>query len=46
MTADMNPDGSARDSIIITINDNEIEVIGLPIKAATGDTTMKITRGG
>ena len=46
MTAEMNPNGSARDSIIITIGDNEIEIVGLPVEAATGDTTMKVKRGG
>lgn len=46
MTSEMNPDGSVRDSIMITIGDDEIEIVGLPIKAATGDTTMKVKRDG
>lgn len=46
MTSEMNPNGSARDSIIITISDNEVEVVGLPVKAATGDAEMKVKRGG
>jgi hypothetical protein len=46
VTTEMNPSGSTRDSIIITIGDDEIEIVGLPVKAATGDATMKVKRGG
>jgi len=44
MTAAMNPEGSQRDTIIINIDDAEIEVIGLPIEAAIGKTTLKFDR--
>lgn len=44
MTAAMNPQGSARDSIIINIGDTEIEVVGLPIKAATGKASFTVPR--
>ena len=46
MTGEMNPNGSARDSIIITISDNEVKVVGLPVKAAIDDAEIKVKRGG
>ena len=46
MTRKMNPEGSTRDSIMITISDDEIEILGLPLKAAIGNATMKVQRGG
>jgi hypothetical protein len=44
MTKEMNPDGSERDSITITITDDEIEVLGFPMKEATGKVEMKVRR--
>jgi len=44
MTSAMNPNGSDRDSIIITIKDHSVEVVGLPIEAAKGDTTKTFAR--
>jgi len=44
MTTGMNPDGSDRDSIMIIIGDDVIEIVGLPVKAATGEPTMEIPR--
>lgn len=45
MTSEMNPGGSVRDSIIITISDDEVVVVGLPIKAATGQAELRFNRG-
>jgi hypothetical protein len=44
MTEEMNPAGSPRDAIDISISDAEVEVIGLPLKAATGNVEMKVKR--
>ena len=44
MTGDMHPDGSPKDSIMITISDQQTTIVGLPIKAATGKSTMTIER--
>jgi len=44
MTNEMNPDGSVRDTINISIEDEEIVVDGLPIKEATGDFEVKYKR--
>ncbi|MFW6026817.1 MAG: hypothetical protein ACOCRX_10795 [Candidatus Woesearchaeota archaeon] len=44
MTNEMNPDGSVRDTINISIKDKEIVVDGLPIKEATGDYEVKYKR--
>ena len=44
MTAKMNPDGSARDTIHVTITDHSVTVLGLPIKAATGEIELSFDR--
>ena len=38
------PDGSPKDTIVITLGDEEITVAGLPLKAATGERTMTVKR--
>jgi hypothetical protein len=44
LTEDMNPDGSPRDTITISIQDSKIVAEGLPIRAATGENTIEFTR--
>ena len=44
MTADMNPAGSVRDTIHITIGSEQVKVSGLPIEAATGEGTLRFDR--
>ena len=44
MNNEMNPDGSVRDTINISIKDKEIVVNGFPIKEATGDSEVKYKR--
>ena len=43
MTAAMKPDGCARDMIHVVITDRKVEVYGLPVDAAAGQT-ITITR--
>ena len=44
MTDKMNPEGNVRDSLSITFSDGEIEVVGLPLEAATGNVSMNFKR--
>jgi len=44
VTEDMNPDGSPRDTITISIQDSKIVVQRLPIRAATGENIIEFTR--
>jgi hypothetical protein len=44
MTKDMSRSGSARDAIDISIGDEQIEVSGLPIQAATGEFRVNFSR--
>jgi len=44
LTEDMNPKGSVRDSISISITDKEIIILGLPIEEATGEVEIKYLR--
>ncbi len=44
MTKDMNPNGSARDMISVTISDSEITVHGIAIQEANGKFEMKYKR--
>lgn len=44
MTPEMNPNGSARDSIIITVFDKTVEVVSLAMKAATGKVEARFNR--
>lgn len=44
MDGSANPKGSDRWSITITIWDDKIEIVGLPIEAVRGDTTMTVAR--
>lgn len=44
MTAEMNPEGSVRDSILIEILDTRVKASGLPIKAATGKSELIFQR--
>ena len=44
MTEDMNPNGSVRDTLWISFYDEEVEVSGLPITAATGKSELKFKR--
>ena len=44
MTADMDPAGSLRDMIHVSIGSEYVEVTGLPIQAATGEGTLRFER--
>lgn len=44
MTEDMNPNGSVRDTLWVSFSDEEVEVFGLPIKAAIGKSELKFKR--
>ena len=44
MTEDMNPNGSVRDTLWISFYDEEVEVSGRPITAATGKSELKFKR--
>jgi hypothetical protein len=44
MTDKMSKTGSPRDAIIINLSDNKVEVMGLPIKAATGKVSLVFKR--
>lgn len=44
MTSEMNSEGSVRDSIVITIRDDEIEIMGEPLREATGSVSMTVKR--
>jgi len=44
MTEDMNPNGSARDTLWVSFYDEEVEVSGRPITAATGKSELKFKR--
>ena len=44
VTGEMNPQGSVRDGIHVTITDRDVTVFGVPIKAATDDFEMKFDR--
>lgn len=44
MTQAMNPRGSVRDAVQVSIDDNSITVFGLPIKAATGELEQTFSR--
>ncbi len=44
MTEDMNPNGSVRDTLWVSFYDEEVEVSGLPITAATGKSELKFKR--
>ena len=44
LTTDMNPDGSTRDALMIEFTDDNVTVRGLPVKAATGETTKTYAR--
>jgi len=44
MTNDMNPEGSVRDMLTISIKDYNVEVNGLPVRAATGKLTHSYKR--
>ena len=44
MTKDMNPNGSVRDTLWVSFYDEEVEVSGLPITAATGKSELKFKR--
>lgn len=43
-TTEMSRLGSARDTITISISDDEVEVVGLAIEAATGETSFTVER--
>lgn len=45
-TTEMDPDGSPRDCIIVSIADDQVEIVGLPVEAATGQAEMTVKRGG
>jgi len=44
MTKDMNPNGSTRDTLWVSFYDEEVEVSGAPITAATGKSELKFKR--
>jgi len=44
MTEDMNPNGSVRDTLWVSFYDEEVEVSGRPITAATGKSELKFKR--
>ena len=44
LTTDMNPDGSTRDALMIEFTDDAVTVRGLPVKAATGETSKTFKR--
>lgn len=44
MTQGMNPDGSARDMITVSIEDQQIKVVGLPVEEATGKSELTFKR--
>ena len=44
MTEDMNPNGSVRDTLWVSFYDEEVEVSGRPIMAATGKSELKFKR--
>lgn len=44
MTEDMNPNGSTRDTLWISFYDEEVEISGRPIIAATGKSELKFKR--
>lgn len=44
LTEDMNPDGSHRDTITISIQDTKIVAEGLPIRAANGEYSIEFIR--
>ena len=44
MTPEMNPNGSDRDSIIVTIYDDAVEVVGLALEATGGEVEQRFGR--
>lgn len=44
LSEQMSPNGSDRDSIVVAISDEQVEVMGGPLEAATGHTSLLLRR--